>query len=70
VATLTGELLIVLTEIGQSAGDMVALLERESDSVQDEAVRREVKRRLVDLRERAQELFEYVDVVEMERVRH
>ena len=49
---------------------MVLLLERETDRVQDDAVRREVKRRLVELRERAQELFEYVDAVEMERLRH
>jgi hypothetical protein len=70
VTTLTGELLIVLTEIGLGASEMLALMDRELESVQDEGVRREVKRRLVDLRERAQELFEYVDAAEMERPRN
>ena len=70
MSTLTGELLLALTGIGASVSEMMLLLERETERVQDEAVRREVKRRLVDLRDRAQELFEYVDAVEMERSRH
>ncbi|HYI08519.1 MAG TPA: hypothetical protein VEK57_05585 [Thermoanaerobaculia bacterium] len=68
-ATATSELLASLDTITFEAMEMLAVLD-DAEGLPSNSDRREAKRRILEIRARAQELFEWLTEAKLEDARH